>query len=90
MKVRAKVSLLHDSRRIVCGREFEIDDAKAKALIAEGSVEAVGQETNRKEKAPAKTVKKTTSKRSAKAEQAKVAEEEGVPEGAFNLPKAED
>lgn len=90
MKVRAKVSLLHDSRRIVCGREFEIDDAKAKALIAEGLVEAVDQETNRKEKAPAKSVKKTTSKRSAKAEQAKVAEEEGVPEGAFNLPEAED
>lgn len=90
MKVRAKVSLLHDSRRIVCGREFEIDDAKAKALIAEGSVEAVDQGTNRKEKAPAKTVKKTTSKRGAKAEQAKVAEEEGVPEGAFNLPEAED
>lgn len=90
MKLRAKVSLLHDSRRIICGREFEIDDAKAKALIAEGLVEAVGQETNRKEKAPAKTVKKTTSKRGAKAEQAKVAEEEGVPEGAFNLPEAED
>lgn len=90
MKVRAKVSLLHDSRRIVCGREFEVDDAKAKALIAEGLVEAVDQETNRKEKAPAKTVKKTTSKRGAKAEQAKVAEEEGVPEGAFNLPEAED
>lgn len=90
MKVRAKVSLLHDSRRIVCGREFEIDDAKAKVLIAEGLVEAVCQETNRKEKAPAKTVKKTTSKRGAKAEQAKVAEEEGVPEGAFNLPEAED
>lgn len=90
MKVRAKVSLLHDSRRIVCGREFEIDDAKAKALIAEGLVEAVDQETNRKEKAPAKSVKKTTSKRGAKAEQAKVAEEEGVPEGAFNLPEAED
>lgn len=90
MKVRAKVSLLHDSRRIVCGREFEIDDAKAKALIAEGFVEAVDQETNRKEKAPAKSVKKTTSKRGAKAEQAKVAEEEGVPEGAFNLPEAED
>lgn len=90
MKVRAKVSLLHDSRRIICGREFEIDDAKAKALIAEGLVEAVGQETNRKEKAPAKTVKKTTSKRGAKAEQAKVDEEEGVPEGAFNLPEAED
>lgn len=89
MKVRAKVSLLHDSRRIVCGREFEIDDAKAKALIAEGLVEAVDQETNRKEKAPAKSVKKTTSKRGAKAEQAKVAEEEGVPEGAFNLPEAE-
>lgn len=90
MKVQAKVSLLHDSRRIICGREFEIDDAKAKALIAEGLVEAVDQETNRKEKAPAKTVKKTTSKRGAKAEQAKVAEEEGVPEGAFNLPEAED
>lgn len=90
MKVRAKVSLLHDSRRIVCGREFEIDDAKAKALIAEGLVEAVDQETNRKEKDPAKSVKKTTSKRGAKAEQAKVAEEEGVPEGAFNLPEAED
>lgn len=90
MKVRAKVSLLHDSRRIVCGREFEIDDAKAKALIAEGLVEAVDQETTRKEKAPAKSVKKTTSKRGAKAEQAKVAEEEGVPEGAFNLPEAED
>lgn len=90
MKVRAKVSLLHDSRRIVCGREFEIDDAKAKALIAEGLVEAVDQETNRKEKAPAKSVKKTTSKRGAKAEQAKVTEEEGVPEGAFNLPEAED
>jgi hypothetical protein len=90
MKVQAKVSLLHDSRRIICGREFEIDDAKAKALIAEGLVEAVGQETNRKEKAPAKTVKKTTSKRGAKVEQAKVAEEEGVPEGAFNLPEAED
>lgn len=90
MKVQAKVSLLHDSRRIICGREFEIDDAKAKALIAEGLVEAVGQETNRKEKAPAKIVKKTTSKRGAKAEQAKVAEEEGVPEGAFNLPEAED
>lgn len=90
MKVQAKVSLLHDSRRIICGREFEIDDAKAKALIAEGLVEAVDQETNRKEKAPAKSVKKTTSKRGAKAEQAKVAEEEGVPEGAFNLPEAED
>lgn len=90
MKVQAKVSLLHDSRRIICGREFEIDDAKAKALIAEGLVEAVDQETNRREKAPAKSVKKTTSKRGAKAEQAKVAEEEGVPEGAFNLPEAED
>lgn len=90
MKVRAKVSLLHDSRRVVCGREFEIDDAKAKELIAEGVIEAVDQEVKRDVKTPAKAVKKTTSKRGAKAEQAKVAEEEGVPEGAFNLPEAED
>lgn len=90
MKVRAKVSLLHDSRRITCGREFEVDDVKAKALIAEGLVEVVDQEVKQKVKAPVKTVKKTTSKRGAKADQAKVAEEEGVPEGAFNLPEAED
>lgn len=90
MKVRAKVSLLHDSRRIVCGREFEIDDAKAKSLIAEGLVDEVDQEVKQKVKAPVKTVKKTTSKRGAKADQAKAAEEEGVPEGAFNLPEAED
>lgn len=90
MKVRAKVSLLHDSRRITCGREFEVDDVKAKALIAEGLVDEVDQEVKQKVKAPVKTVKKTTSKRGAKADQAKVAEEEGVPEGAFNLPEAED
>lgn len=90
MKVRAKVSLLHDSRRIVCGREFEIDDAKAKVLIAEGLVEVVDQEVKREVKTPAKAAKKTSSKRGAKADQAKVADEEGVPEGAFNLPEAED
>lgn len=90
MKVRAKVSLLHDSRRIVCGREFEIDDAKAKVLIAEGLVKAVDQEVKREVKTPAKAAKKTSSKRGAKADQAKVADEEGVPEGAFNLPEAED
>ena len=90
MKVRAKVSLLHDSRRITCGREFEVDDVKAKSLIAEGLVDEVDQEVKQKVKAPVKTVKKTTSKRGAKADQAKVAEEEGVPEGAFNLPEAED
>lgn len=90
MKVRAKVSLLHDSRRIVCGREFEIDDAKAKVLIAEGLVEVVDQEVKHDVKTPVKAAKKTSSKRGAKVNQAKVAEEEGVPEGAFNLPEAED
>ena len=90
MKVRAKVSLLHDSRRIVCGREFEIDDAKAKVLIAEGLVKAVDQEVKRDVKTPVKAAKKTSSKRGAKADQAKVAEEEVVPEGAFNLSEAED
>lgn len=90
MKVRAKVSLLHDSRRITCGREFEVDDVKAKALIAEGIVEAVDQEVKRDVKTTVKAAKKASSKHGAKADQAKVAEEEGVPEGAFNLPEAED